>query len=164
MQNVNSSKDGENNFVTEYLFDLLKDNDFIKTIDLNGDNKLDNDEIKQFMEYISVNDNNIENISYNDIYEGVNQVKNGEYIQTQLENGNISDENANKILNNLQNENIQNVNNSETAIQTNSVSNAPAANKIFQGVNPILKKKLKNKFGLQAKQVWQVKPKKNFKK
>ena len=133
VQNVNSSKDGENNFVTEYLFDLLKDNDFIKTIDLNGDNKLDNDEIKQFMEYISVNDNNIENISYNDIYEGVNQVKNGEYIQTQLENGNISDENANKILNNLQNENIQNVNNSETAIQTNNVSNAPAANNISGG-------------------------------
>ena len=133
VQNVNSGKDGENNFVTEYLFDLLKDNDFIKTIDLNGDNKLDNDEIKQFMEYISVNDNNIENISYNDIYEGVNQVKNGEYIQTQLENGNISDENANKILNNLQNENIQNVNNSETAIQTNNVSNAPAANNISGG-------------------------------
>lgn len=133
VQNVNSNKDGENNFVTEYLFDLLKDNDFIKTIDLNGDNKLDNDEIKQFMEYISVNDNNIENISYNDIYEGVNQVKNGEYIQTQLENGNISDENANKILNNLQNENIQNVNNSETAIQTNNVSNAPAANNISGG-------------------------------
>ena len=133
VQNVNSGKDGENNFVTEYLFDLLKDNDFIKTIDLNGDNKLDNDEIKQFMEYISVNDNNIENISYNDIYEGVNQVKNGDYIQTQLENGNISDENANKILNNLQNENIQNVNNSETAIQTNNVSNAPAANNISGG-------------------------------
>ena len=133
VQNVNSGKDGENNFVTEYLFDLLKDNDFIKTIDLNGDNKLDNDEIKQFMEYISVNDNNIENISYNDIYEGVNQVKNGEYIQTQFENGNISDENANKILNNLQNENIQNVNNSETAIQTNNVSNAPAANNISGG-------------------------------
>ena len=133
VQNVNSGKDGENNFVTEYLFDLLKDNDFIKTIDLNGDNKLDNDEIKQFMEYISVNDNNIENISYNDIYEGVNQVKNGEYIQTQLENGNISDENANKILNNLQNENIQNVNNSETAIRTNNVSNAPAANNISGG-------------------------------
>lgn len=133
VQNVNSGKDGENNFVTEYLFDLLKDNDFIKTIDLNGDNKLDNDEIKQFMEYISVNDNNIENISYNDIYEGVNQVKNGEYIQTQLENGNISDENANKILNNLQNENIQNVNNSESAIQTSNVSNAPAANNISGG-------------------------------
>lgn len=135
VQNVNSSKDGENNFVTEYLFDLLKDNDFIKTIDLNGDNKLDNDEIKQFMEYISVNDNNIENISYNDIYEGVNQVKNGEYIQTQLENGNISDENANKILNNLQNENIQNTNNVQATTQTNNASNVAASNNAPSGGN-----------------------------
>lgn len=135
VQNVNSGKDGENNFVTEYLFDLLKDNDFIKTIDLNGDNKLDNDEIKQFMEYISVNDNNIENISYNDIYEGVNQVKNGEYIQTQLENGNISDENANKILNNLQNENIQNTNNVQATTQTNNASNVAASNNAPSGGN-----------------------------
>lgn len=135
VQNVNSGKDGENNFVTEYLFDLLKDNDFIKTIDLNGDNKLDNDEIRQFMEYISVNDNNIENISYNDIYEGVNQVKNGEYIQTQLENGNISDENANKILNNLQNENIQNTNNVQATTQTNNASNVAASNNAPSGGN-----------------------------
>lgn len=127
VQNANGNKDGENNFVAEYLFDLLKDNDFIKTIDLNGDNKLDNDEIKQFMEYISVNDNNIENISYNDIYEGVNQVKNGEYIQAKLESGNISKENADRILNNLQNENIQNTN-TEATTQTSNASNVASSN------------------------------------
>lgn len=136
VQNANGNKDGENNFVTEYLFDLLKDNDFIKTIDLNGDNKLDNDEIKQFMEYISVNDNNIENISYNDIYEGVNQVKNGEYIQAKLESGNISKENADRILNNLQNENIQNTN-TEATTQTSNASNvAPSNNASIGGDIP----------------------------
>lgn len=132
VQNANGNKDGENNFVTEYLFDLLKDNDFIKTIDLNGDNKLNNDEIKQFMEYISVNDNNIENISYNDIYEGVNQVKNGEYIQAQLESGNISKENADRILNNLQNENIQNTN-TEATTQTSNASNVASSNNASNG-------------------------------
>ena len=98
---VNTNQGNNNGFVTEYLFDLLRDNDFVKTIDLNGDSKLDNDEIKEFMEYISLNDNNAENVSYKDIYDGVNSVKNGEYIKDQLDAGNTTLDVANQILDNL---------------------------------------------------------------
>ena len=123
----NTNQDNNNGFVTEYLFDLLRDNDFVKTIDLNGDSKLDNDEIKEFMEYISLNDNNAENVSYKDIYDGVNSVKNGEYIKDQLDAGNTTLDVANQILDNLSEIQAEQAGNIQQAAPQNTNANTGAS-------------------------------------
>ena len=126
--NADNTNQGNNNgFVTEYLFDLLRDNDFVKTIDLNGDSKLDNDEIKEFMEYISLNDNNAENVSYKDIYDGVNSVKNGEYIKDQLDAGNTTLDVANQILDNLSEIQAEQAGNIQQAATQNINANTGAS-------------------------------------
>ena len=126
--NADNTNQGNNNgFVTEYLFDLLRDNDFVKTIDLNGDSKLDNDEIKEFMEYISLNDNNAENVSYKDIYDGVNSVKNGEYIKDQLDAGNTTLDVANQILDNLSEIQAEQAGNIQQAAPQNTNANTGAS-------------------------------------
>ena len=126
--NADNTNQGNNNgFVTEYLFDLLRDNDFVKTIDLNGDSKLDNDEIKEFMEYISLNDNNAENVSYKDIYDGVNSVKNGEYIKDQLDAGNTTLDVANQILDNLSEIQAEQAGNIQQAAPQNINANTGAS-------------------------------------
>ena len=126
--NADNTNQGNNNgFVTEYLFDLLRDNDFVKTIDLNGDSKLDNDEIKEFMEYISLNDNNAENVSYKDIYDGVNNVKNGEYIKDQLDAGNTTLDVANQILDNLSEIQAEQAGNIQQAAPQNTNANTGAS-------------------------------------
>ncbi len=121
----NQNAVSNNEFITGYLFDLLKDEDFAKVIDLNGDSKLDNNEIKEFMEYISLNDKDAENISYDDIYNGVNQVRNGEYIQAQLEQGNTTQAVADNIMETL--EDINTASNNQTVTQTTAGTPVSAA-------------------------------------
>ena len=78
-------KNGEDEIISDLLNDLLKDSEVIKGIDKDGDNAVNTEEVTNFFKFISENDKNSDDISLEDIFMGIEQLKKGEYDPTKIE-------------------------------------------------------------------------------
>ncbi len=65
----------ENNYFIEVLNNILEDETVIESLDKNKDGKLDNDEINAFFENIKNIDGNENDISFEDIFSGLEKIK-----------------------------------------------------------------------------------------
>lgn len=65
--------------ITGLINDLLKDEEFTKYVDTDGNGKVDDEEIDAFFNSIKGNDNNENNISLEDILVATEQMKNNEF-------------------------------------------------------------------------------------
>ena len=85
-ENNKQSSDNQNDdLMTNFLNDLFKDSEVIKSLDKDGDNALNTEEATNFLNFISNNDKDEKNLSLEDIFMGIEQLKKGEYDPTNIE-------------------------------------------------------------------------------
>lgn len=85
-ENNKESSDNQNDdLMTNFLNDLFKDSEVIKSLDKDGDNALNTEEATNFLNFISNNDKDEKNLSLEDIFMGIEQLKKGEYDPTNIE-------------------------------------------------------------------------------
>ena len=73
------NSDGESNIVTDFFNELIKDDEAISKLDKDGDKSINIEELTNFFNFISENDKNSKNVSLEDIFTGLEQLKEGKY-------------------------------------------------------------------------------------
>lgn len=79
LENANSDEKNSDDLMANLLNDLFKDSEVIKSLDKDGDNAINTEEATNFFDFISKNDKDEKNISLEDIFMGIEQIKKGEY-------------------------------------------------------------------------------------
>ena len=74
-----SATDDEKSLMTDFINELLQDENIIKNLDKDGDNALNTEEVTNFFNFISGNDKNEKSLSLEDVFMGIEQLKKGEY-------------------------------------------------------------------------------------
>ena len=79
LENSNSDDKDSDNLMTSLLNELFNDSEVIKSLDKDGDNAINTEEATNFFSFISKNDKDEKNLSFEDIFMGIEQIKKGEY-------------------------------------------------------------------------------------
>lgn len=83
---LNEENNKSGNIIIDFLHNLFGNSKFTEQLDTNKNGVLDKEEKDNFFKFISINDNNANNISLSDVLTGIDSVKKGTYNNIQSSN------------------------------------------------------------------------------